>query len=613
MASCLRKPSTAFSYSIRRAWQRVEPLRLVVLHDIPEDQNLRGQWNALVERVDQPQVFFTYEWALAVQRAYHTELHPLLFLAYDEQDNLLGVAALATHPEPRRVSFLSATTGDYCDFLSLSEHKREFVAGVLVELRKQGVESITMTNLPADSKTVSAIRAESAQTGYRCFARTAYVCAQVEFQKLEKGQDGKPVAPGQKRVRRFVKAVAGEGPLRLEHSRSWDAVAPVLPQFMQAHVARFLEIGRISNIASPLRRVFLQELAKLLSDSQWLVMSRLRIGEEPVAWHYGFQFHDNWFWYQPTFDSRQEKHWPGFCLLTQVIQDAIENPALTRLDLGLGSEAYKAKFANGSRETLYLTLHRSVLAHSAAVLRHCITEAIKAYPTLERFATGMRHSLQVLRRRFRSQGLANTLRFAAKRLGGLVWSREEVVFSEWEGDPPGALRSQDVHLRPLDLNQLAITAMESNGDERTADYLLRSAKRLRAAGVTGFVLLQGESPVHFAWVAAFNGFHCSELNAALQGPADSVLLFDCWTPTAARGHGYYSQAVDLVARELQEQGKTPWIFSAGSNVESLRGLAKTGFRPRYSLVRKRLLGWQWVEGSLPWVKEAHGSEVSAHI
>ncbi len=96
----------------------MQKLRLVVLRQIPEDPHLRQQWNALVDQVDQPQVFYTYEWALAVQRAYSATLRPLLFLAYDEQASLSGVAALATTPAGDEASFLRATTGDYCDFLS---------------------------------------------------------------------------------------------------------------------------------------------------------------------------------------------------------------------------------------------------------------------------------------------------------------------------------------------------------------------------------------------------------------------------------------------------------------------------------------------------------------
>src|SRR5216683_7458666 len=112
----------------------MQKLRLVVLRQIPEDPHLRQQWNALVEQVDQPQVFYTYEWALAVQRAYRATLAPLLFLAYDAQDSLWGVAALATDLSGERAFFLCATTGDYCDILSQRANSPALVAAILGEL-----------------------------------------------------------------------------------------------------------------------------------------------------------------------------------------------------------------------------------------------------------------------------------------------------------------------------------------------------------------------------------------------------------------------------------------------------------------------------------------------
>src|ERR1700730_9783215 len=107
-----------------------QSLRITLLREIPEDVRLRQQWNALVERVNQPQVFYTYEWSRAVQRAYRATLQPLLFLSYDEEESLCGVAALAIDVTGRSASFLCATTGDYCDFLSVPEEKKPFVARV---------------------------------------------------------------------------------------------------------------------------------------------------------------------------------------------------------------------------------------------------------------------------------------------------------------------------------------------------------------------------------------------------------------------------------------------------------------------------------------------------
>jgi len=66
-----------------------------VHREIPEDPELHRQWNAVALQVERPQVFYTCEWALAVEAAYPSSLKPLLLLGYDK-DFLIGVAALAT-------------------------------------------------------------------------------------------------------------------------------------------------------------------------------------------------------------------------------------------------------------------------------------------------------------------------------------------------------------------------------------------------------------------------------------------------------------------------------------------------------------------------------------
>jgi CelD/BcsL family acetyltransferase involved in cellulose biosynthesis len=586
-------------------------LRLVLLREISEDANLRQQWNALVQRVDQPQVFYTYEWSLAVQRAYRANLHPLLFLGYDEEESLCGVAALAADVDGRHASFFCATTGDYCDFLSLPEHKPAFVAGVLAELSKGGMGEITLTNLPADGTTVAALQQASRQNDYRCFARTAYVCAQVSLDKLERRPgENKPVLPGRKMVRRSLSAMGREAPVRLDHARSWDAVGPILPQFMQSHVARFLATGRISNMAHPKRRVFLEELAKLLCESGWLTLTRMMSGDNTLAWNYGFQFQGTWFWYQPTFDSNLEKYSPGFCLLAKLVEEAADNPGLRTVDLGLGAEEYKERFANQTRETLYVTLRASAAQHAREILRYRAAEIIKTSPRLE---AGARAVIAHLRESVGRDGMAATAQRLAKRVSAFLWSQEEILFFEWSGalvpDSVGA------KLEPLDLNQLASAASQYVDDKATLAYLLRSAARLRERNTEGFGLVDADgSFLHFAWVTAFDGFFLPELNAKVDAPsADCVILFDCWTPACARGHAGYEQTISLIAERMRGKGKKPWAFSAASNVASIQGLEKAGFQRRYSLQRRRALGWQTIKGKTPMLDEARAAEVSARV
>ena len=587
-------------------------LRLVLLHEIPEDANLRQQWNALVLRGEHPQVFYTCEWSLAVQRAYRATLQPLLFLAYDESQCLCGVASLAAGVDGR-LSFLCATTGDYCDFISRPEHRPAFVVGALAELKTRGIADITLTNLPADSATVAAIQKASARNGYLCFVRTAYLCAQVSLAKLERRpEEQKPVLPRKKMLRRFLNAMGREAPVRLDHARSWDAVEPLLPQFIQAHVARFLATGRVSNLARPERRVFLEELAKLLSASGWLALTRMMSGESSFAWNYGFEFQDTWFWYQPTFDTVLEKYSPGFCLLAKLIEEAADNPALRIIDLGLGAEEYKERFANQSRETLYVTLKTSPWQHAREIVRYRAAKIIKTSPRVEAGARAITARWRQLRESINRDGIAATLRRLVKRASAFLWSEDEVYFFEWRGPCP---THSSATLERLDLNHLASAASQYVDEPSTLAYLLRSASRLRDANAECFGLVDAKGALlHFAWVAAFDGFFLAELNAKVDGPSPGcVMIFDCWTPVSERGHGYYGQTVSLIAKRMREIGKRPWIFSAASNISSIQGLQKAGFHRRYSLVRQRLLGWQRIKGETPKLDEAPVAEVSARV
>lgn len=528
-----------------------------------------------------------------MQRAYVDSLHPLIFLAYDSQESLCEIVALAYDSAKRSASFLAATTGDYCDFLSAQNEKPALITVVLDELRKLGIKKIELANLPAESGTLAQIRVAAREHGYYCFARPAYVCAQVLLERLEKGKDGRPIPPGLSRIARFSKKVGRDKPIHFEHNQSWDNIGPIVPQFMKAHVARFLEVGRISNYAHANRRVFLEELSKLLSSDQWLVLSRMIVGDEVAAWQYAFQFHGTWFLYQPTFDSKYEKHWPGFCLLTKVIEEAAANPAMTTIDLGLGTEAYKAKFANGGRETLFVTLHSPLLGHLRARMRYRLASAVRTYPRVERVFESLRKRTDSLFRRVQNEGAKKTASWLMKRVISLLWATDEVFFYELVGGQRLAVGG-DLSLRQIDLDLLATAAILYADDEGTLAYLLRCAPRLRIKDYAGFALLNQEGhPVHFTWASPFDQFHWDELNDTLPAPsADAVVLFDSWTPACQRGRSYYGPTLTAVAARIRQQGKQVWGFSAATNAASVRGLEKMGFPRRFSIIRKKIVWWQ---------------------
>lgn len=150
----------------------------IVRHDgIPDSQSLREQWNGLVHAMERPQVFYTFEWAQAVARAYSGAMKPLLLAGYRGED-LVGVVALAQDASRKQASFLTASTADYCDFISAPADRNEFVEGAVEELHRSRLR-LSLANLPADSPSAGVLEFAATQIGYSVFTRPAYLCAQV--------------------------------------------------------------------------------------------------------------------------------------------------------------------------------------------------------------------------------------------------------------------------------------------------------------------------------------------------------------------------------------------------------------------------------------------------
>ncbi len=566
-------------------------MHLDLLHEIPEDGQLRQHWNALVQQMERPEVFYTYEWALAMQRAYRGTLVPLLALAY-EDGALVGVTALATDPACEEATFLSAPTADYCDFLSAPRHREAVIGGVVSELRSLQLRRIRLANLPADSASSKILKNVCRSYGLHAFSRPAYRCAEVSLGSQSERESTKAGLFG-KKVRRYLTALEREGPVAIEHLELFSEIEEALPQFSRAHVARFLATGRISNLARPERRLFLRELADLLSQSGSLTLTRLMAGDRPVAWNYGFQFAGSWFWYQPTFDSEFEQCSPGICLLSKLIAESCENPDITRVDLGLGTEGYKDRFANGARETLHVTLTASGSQHAKEVVRYRVAELAKTKPEIERTAQWALSKLKDCSRQLYDAGLVNAVLSVAKRLRTNLFGSQETVFYEWQGNR----RSSDVKssdkflLRPLDLDHLAAAAMDYFDDPETLNYLLRCADRVRSSHVTGYALVRPNGmPVVFGWVSSLG-----ELPVRAQGvetvtlPPGAVLFFDAWTPKMHRGRGFLEKTAQLIADDLAKRNRILWTYVAAGDADSVQSVEKSGFQRRYSIHQRNVL------------------------
>ena len=555
-------------------------MNIVEYGSILEDTAFAEQWNALVQRMESPQVFYTWEWARAVAVAY-PERKPCLLAGYCG-GLLKGVVALATERDHDRTVFLTATTADYCDFISPPDDRAEFVQAVIAHLRKSRRSTLELASIPADSHTVGALHSARGEQGFFSFTRPAYICAQVRLDDDEKRRQVRKSVHA--KLRRMINGAAGQGQISVDHLDGWEQFQEQFPDFASAHVGRFLSSGRKSNLISEQRRKFLVELATLLSTRKWFHVSTLKLDGRAIAWNYGFRFAGSWFWYQPAFDAELNHLSPGSYLLCEILRSSCQGNDVHTVDLGLGDEEYKQRYARSGRQTLHFTIKASAAGIASAALRYRASTLVRKSRVLENAIRYWRTRAKAVENNIKARG---PWRASRNYFARAVATRSGVRFFEFNRQTNF---TGQFSLQPLSLKLLAEAAMEYEIDLETYDYIQRSALRLKTPEQhsRGFVLRdQNDAALHFCWVAQFEGFYMSELGVELSDPAlDSVLIFDCWTPVSRRGRGHYAECISAVANQLLEQGKQPWIFSSASNPNSLKGIERAGFCYRYSLQRR---------------------------
>jgi CelD/BcsL family acetyltransferase involved in cellulose biosynthesis len=538
--------------------------------------------------MERAEVFFTYEWALAASRSFRESSSPLLFMMYDAEQ-LCGVASLAIDPlKPTTAFFLSSSTADYCDVLSTTEVRGQLVATLLAELKTLGCRDVILANLPSESATFRELPSAARSCGYYLTSRPSYDCGIVELGDEQQRQTVLQAVTRKQREKRGLKKLSSLGSVRLTHATTPEQATVTVNSVILSQIARFLASGRVSPLVRPDRRAFLKELGEVLARSGWLQISQLELNERPIAWNYGFRFGESLFWYLPTFRLEYEESSPGSCLLRLLVEEACGDSSLQRLDLGLGDESYKERFANARRPTSYVQLSLSATRHAASLSRQKLVAAAALHPRLEKSLHQTRELLRDSVNRIRNLGLISTAGYVSGRLVNSVASDGEILFFE----APEFSDDEAGQLIPLTWDLLSDAALRYSGDTDTLHYLMRCAERLKRAAASGFVMRRPDgSMAHCLWVGEFEGFHLSEINYVL-GPSEpgAAMIFDCWTPADSRGRGCYGQAIRMAAGDSRRQKRKAWIFTVASNASSLRGILKAGFVYRYSLRCRTRLG-----------------------
>lgn len=321
-------------------------------------EELKSEWNGLLENSVTDTPFSTYEWHSHWWEAYHPG--DLWVLAFRDADNCLrGIASFFIETNDsghRAVHFVGCEdVTDYLDILADKDHLRtvyEALADTLVENREL-FDNIDLCNIPADSPTYQLLPDLLVKRGLAVNTQKQEVCPIIPLpetfddylQMLDKKQ--------RKEIQRKLRLAKGQG-----DSLNWyiangrhdihEEVEKFLKLMASSHPekAQFLENEQ--------HVTFFKSIVPSAAEAGWLQLNFLEISGEPVAAYVNFDYNNRiWVYNSGLEPGKAAALSPGIILLSYNIEHAIEQQRDT-FDFLRGDEQYKYRM--GGQDSIVYNL-----------------------------------------------------------------------------------------------------------------------------------------------------------------------------------------------------------------------------------------------------------------
>lgn len=341
-----------------------------------------ASWNALVSRSETNSIFQTYQWLRSWCDTYDRRYEPLLATVY-EGARVVGVLPFMRqrHRDQCVARFLGDTRADYCDIIT-GDRRRDIVRlGVDALLRAADIDILELNNLPRQSGTIEQLRGVAVEVECRAFVAEQSTCPTL---LIADHVDAAKRIWQKESLRRRVNYFRRTGRLTVRHLTTAREIEPYLEGFFAMHVRRRAVTASPSLFLESENADFYRRMTTAMSDSGWLLFTVLEYDDEPIAFHYGFDYGDGVLWYKPTFDMRHAKHSPGLVLVSHVMEYAIGRNR-RELDFTVGDERFKDNLTNHSRTVVGVTMFRHPVDYAVEAWRRAVVRTIKETRELVRW------------------------------------------------------------------------------------------------------------------------------------------------------------------------------------------------------------------------------------
>ena len=344
-------------------------LSIEEVNDIETFSSLREQWNALLQKSGDNNVFLTWEW-LFIWWRHFGDNKKLRILLIKEQSNIIGIVPLMQWKYTKcfiNINVLENICAQECDYSGaiLTERADESIAILLGHLRKitsDGKTVVRMWHIPERSDFLKVLHEKhpSFNDSLVLNERLSDQCPYIDlpatweeyFQSLGKRT--------REHLRRMAKLLEKDFTIEFKKYTGDDDLRSILETLFYLHQKRWQAKNIDSKFQTPQARGFYIDLSEAFHQKGWLNLSFVNINSTTVSIEWGFDY-DRTYWSMTfSFDLDYSRYSVGRIHSMYLIQDAINN-GQRKFDMLKGTEEYKSHYAKNKASNMLITLSRNSL------------------------------------------------------------------------------------------------------------------------------------------------------------------------------------------------------------------------------------------------------------
>jgi len=323
-----------------------------------------NEWNKLLSESISDAPFLRHEYLTAWWDTHGGGEWPqaeLALISACENDRLIGIAPLFTTEHGGRQALMllgSIEISDYLDLIVRTEDLPRFLSGLLDFLASPDSapawSTIDWYNLPDESPTLSALKAESAKRGWtfnqELFRPALYVPLPGDFEEYLMNIDKKQRHEIRRKIRRAEESPQDVRWYIVTDETTLDDEAEACCHLMAQDPAK-------QDFLTQTMRTQMKTMIHAAFKAGWLQLAFLEVDGHKAAGYLNFDYGNRIWVYNSGLDFEFGDLSPGWVLLGYLLQWANDN-GRSEFDFMRGDEDYKYKFGGVKRDVMRVRVER---------------------------------------------------------------------------------------------------------------------------------------------------------------------------------------------------------------------------------------------------------------